>query len=29
LKILKVMQIVLENCQNRSSFTGLEVSVCL
>jgi len=29
LKILRVMQIVLENCQNRSSFTGLEVSVCL
>lgn len=24
LKILRVMQIVLENCQNRSSFTGLE-----
>ena len=29
LKILRVMQIVLENCQNKSSFTGLEVSVCL
>lgn len=29
LKILRVMQIVLENCQNRSSFTGLEVSFCL
>jgi len=28
LKILRVMQIVLENCQNRSSFTGLEVSFC-
>jgi E3 ubiquitin-protein ligase HUWE1 len=26
LKILKVMQIVLENCQNKSSFSGLEVS---
>lgn len=24
LKILKVMQIILENCQNKSSFTGLE-----
>ena len=26
LKILRVMQIVLENCQNKSSFPGLEVS---
>jgi E3 ubiquitin-protein ligase HUWE1 len=26
LKILKVMQIVLEKCQNKSSFSGLEVS---
>jgi hypothetical protein len=29
LKILRVMQVVLENCQNKSSFAGLEVSFCL
>jgi E3 ubiquitin-protein ligase HUWE1 len=28
LQILRVMQIVLENCQNKSSFAGIEVSCC-
>jgi hypothetical protein len=25
---LRVMQIVLENCQNKTTFAGLEVSWC-
>lgn len=28
LQILRVMQIVLENCQNKTTFAGLEVSWC-